>query len=147
MVDIFRVLLYYFINTNNNRKKVKFMAWTLDSDRPIFLQIVERIQMDIISGRYAPGQRLPSVRDLAAEAAVNPNTMQRAFMELERIGLVYSVRTNGRYITEDTTMIEELKNSVAKEKINEFLTVMQGLGYKQEEILSLMQNTLKGGAQ
>ncbi len=123
------------------------MAWTLDSDRPIFLQIVERIQMDIISGRYAPGQRLPSVRDLAAEAAVNPNTMQRAFMELERIGLVYSVRTNGRYITEDTTMIEELKNSVAKEKINEFLTAMQGLGYKNEEILSLMQNTLKGGAQ
>lgn len=147
MVDIFCVLLYYSINTNNNRKKVKFMAWTLDSDRPIFLQIVERIQMDIISGRYAPGQRLPSVRDLAAEAAVNPNTMQRAFMELERIGLVYSVRTNGRYITEDTTMIEELKKSVAKEKINEFLTVMQGLGYKQEEILSLMQNTLKGGAQ
>ena len=87
------------------------------------------------------------MRDLAAEAAVNPNTMQRAFMELERIGLVYSVRTNGRYITEDTTMIEELKKSVAKEKINEFLTVMQGLGYKQEEILSLMQNTLKGGAQ
>lgn len=123
------------------------MAWTLDSDRPIFLQIVERIQMDIISGRYAPGQRLPSVRDLAAEAAVNPNTMQRAFMELERIGLVYSVRTNGRYITEDTTMIEELKNSVAKEKINEFLTVMQELGYKNEEILSLMQNTLKGGDQ
>lgn len=147
MVDIFCVLLYYSINTSNNRKKVKFMAWTLDSDRPIFLQIVERIQMDIISGRYAPGQRLPSVRDLAAEAAVNPNTMQRAFMELERIGLVYSVRTNGRYITEDTTMIEELKKSVAKEKINEFLTVMQGLGYKQEEILSLMQNTLKGGAQ
>lgn len=147
MVDIFCVLLYYSINTNNNRKKVKFMAWTLDSDRPIFLQIIERIQMDIISGRYAPGQRLPSVRDLAAEAAVNPNTMQRAFMELERIGLVYSVRTNGRYITEDTTMIEELKESVAKEKINEFLTVMQGLGYKQEEILSLMQNTLKGGAQ
>ena len=123
------------------------MAWTLDFDRPLFLQIVERIQMDIISGRYAPGQRLPSVRDLAAEAAVNPNTMQRAFMELERIGLVYSVRTNGRYITEDTTMIEELKNSVAKEKINEFLTAMQGLGYKNEEILSLMQNTLKGGAQ
>lgn len=147
MVDILLVLLYYLINTKSNRKKVKFMAWTLDSDRPIFLQIVERIQMDIISGRYAPGQRLPSVRDLAAEAAVNPNTMQRAFMELERIGLVYSVRTNGRYITEDTTMIEELKNSVAKEKINEFLTAMQGLGYKNEEILSLMQNTLKGGAQ
>ena len=59
------------------------MAWTLDSDRPIFLQLVERIQMDIIAGRYKPGTKLPSVRDLAAEAAVNPNTMQKAFAELE----------------------------------------------------------------
>ena len=77
------------------------MAWTLDSDRPIFLQIVERIQTDIVSGRYQPGDKLPSVRDLAAEASVNPNTMQKAFAELERTGLVYSRRTSGRFITED----------------------------------------------
>ena len=76
------------------------MAWTLDSDRPIFLQIVERIQTDIVSGRYQPGDKLPSVRDLAAEASVNPNTMQKAFAELERTGLVYSRRTSGRFITE-----------------------------------------------
>lgn len=120
------------------------MAWNLDSDRPIFLQIVERIQMDIISGKYAPGDKLPSVRDLAGEAAVNPNTMQKAFAELERTGLVYSMRTSGRYITEDTTMIEELKASLAKEKINEFLELMQKLGYKNEEILSLMNQTMKG---
>lgn len=120
------------------------MAWNLDSDRPIFLQIVERIQMDIISGKYAPGDKLPSVRDLAGEAAVNPNTMQKAFTELERTGLVYSMRTSGRYITEDTTMIEELKASLAKEKINEFLELMQKLGYKNEEILSLMNQTMKG---
>jgi len=122
------------------------MAWNLDSDRPIFLQIVERIQMDIISGKYAPGDKLPSVRDLASEAAVNPNTMQKAFSELERTGLVHSVRTSGRYITEDTTMIEELKASLAKEKINEFLELMQKLGYKNEEILSLMNQTMKGDA-
>lgn len=122
------------------------MAWNLDSDRPIFLQIVERIQMDIISGRYAPGDKLPSVRDLASEAAVNPNTMQKAFTELERTGLVYSVRTSGRYITEDTTMIEELKASLAKEKIGEFLELMQNLGFKNEEILSLMTQTMKGDA-
>ncbi len=101
------------------------MAWNLDADRPIFIQIVERIQMDIIAGRYTPGDKLPSVRDLAAEAAVNPNTMQKAFMELERTGLVYSVRTSGRYITEDTNMIEELKTSLAKEKITEFLNLMK----------------------
>ena len=80
------------------------MAWTLDSDRPIFLQIVERIQTDIVSGRYQPGDKLPSVRDLAAEASVNPNTMQKAFAELERTGLVYSRRTSGRFITEDRTV-------------------------------------------
>lgn len=120
------------------------MAWNLDSDRPIFLQIVERIQMDIISGKYVPGDKLPSVRDLAGEAAVNPNTMQKAFTELERTGLVYSMRTSGRYITEDTTMIEELKASLAREKINEFLELMQKLGYKNEEILSLMNQTMKG---
>lgn len=120
------------------------MAWNLDSDRPIFLQIVERIQMDIISGKYAPGDKLPSVRDLASEAAVNPNTMQKAFTELERTGLVYSVRTSGRFITEDITMIEELKSSLAKEKISEFLELMQNLGYKNEEILSLMNQTMKG---
>ena len=120
------------------------MAWNLSSDRPIFLQIVERIQMDIISGVYAPGDKLPSVRDLAAEAAVNPNTMQKAFSELERTGLVYSQRTSGRFITEDTNMIEELKSSLAKEKINEFLDLMQKLGYKNEEIISLMTQTMKG---
>ena len=123
------------------------MAWNLDSDRPVFLQIVERIQQDIISGKYSPGEKLPSVRDLAAEAAVNPNTMQKAFSELERTGLVYSVRTSGRYITEDNTMIEELKSSIAKEKIQEFLILMQNLGYKNEEILALMSQTMKGAEQ
>lgn len=120
------------------------MAWELDSDRPIFLQIVERIQMDIVSGKYAPGDKLPSVRDLAAEASVNPNTMQKAFTELERTGLVYSQRTSGRFITEDINMIEELKSSLAKKKINEFLDLMQKLGFKNEEILSLMNQTMKG---
>lgn len=120
------------------------MAWNLNSDRPIFLQIVERIQMDIIAGAYQPGDKLPSVRDLANEAAVNPNTMQKAFAELERTGLVYSQRTSGRFITEDKTMINELKSSIAKEKITEFLQYMQNLGFQNEEILSLMNNAMKG---
>lgn len=120
------------------------MAWTLNSDRPIFLQIIERIQMDIISGKYQPGDKLPSVRDLASEAAVNPNTMQKAFSELERTGLVYSQRTSGRFITEDLSMIEELKATLAKEKIEDFLDSMKKIGFKDEEILSLMNQTLKG---
>lgn len=123
------------------------MAWTLDSDRPIFLQIVERIQTDIVSGRYQLGDKLPSVRDLAAEASVNPNTMQKAFAELERTGLVYSRRTSGRFITEDCHMIEQLKTSLATEKMEEFLAQMRQLGFQNDEILSLMNQTMKGEKQ
>ena len=83
------------------------MSWTLDNDRPIYLQLMERIQRDIIAGVYQPGDKLPSVRDLALEAAVNPNTMQKALSELERSGLVYSQRTSGRFITEDTEMLTQ----------------------------------------
>ncbi len=120
------------------------MAWNLTSDRPIFIQIVERIQADIISGRYQPGDKLPSVRDLAGEAAVNPNTMQKALGELERAGLVFSQRTSGRFITEDTTLIKNLKTSVAQEKIGEFLSLMQTLGLSDDEILTLISQTMKG---
>ena len=88
------------------------MAWALNNDRPIYLQLMERIQTDIVSGKYKPGEKLPSVRELALDAAVNPNTMQKALSELERIGLVYSQRTSGRFITEDDTMLKELKTTI-----------------------------------
>ena len=70
------------------------MAWELDADRPIYAQLVERIQREIVSGKYQPGEKLPSVRDLAAVAAVNPNTVQKAFAELERSGLIMTQRTS-----------------------------------------------------
>ena len=120
------------------------MGWTLDSDRPIFLQIVERIQMDIISGRYQAGDKLPTVRDLAGEAAVNPNTMQKAFAELERMGLVYSQRTSGRFITEDLSLIEDLKKDFARTKIEAFLANMRQTHFDDEEILSLIRQKMKG---
>ena len=120
------------------------MAWNLNSDRPIFIQIVERIEMDIISGKYKPGDKLPSVRDFAAEAAVNPNTMQKALTDLERTGLVFSQRTTGRFITEDTSMIDELKSTLAKDKITELLSFMQQLGFQENEILAMIGQTMKG---
>lgn len=120
------------------------MPWNLDSDRPIFLQIIEKIQLDIISGVYKPGDKLPSVRELAQEASVNPNTMQKALSELERTGLVYSQRTSGRFITEDTAMIHQLKSELAKEIIEEFLEHMSKLGFQEEETIALMTETLKG---
>lgn len=120
------------------------MPWNLDSDRPIFIQIIEKIQMDIISGLYAPGDKLPSVRELAQEASVNPNTMQKALSELERTGLVYSQRTSGRYITEDTAMIADLKSKLARDIVAQFLDNMQKLGMQEKEIISLISEISKG---
>jgi len=119
------------------------MPWDLSNDRPIYLQLMERIQQDIVSGVYSPGDRLPSVRDLALEAAVNPNTMQKALSELERSGLVYSQRTSGRFITEDETMLKQLKSQLAEEHIRDFFEKMRQLGFQTEETLALIQETVK----
>ena len=116
------------------------MAWNLDSDRPIYAQLLERIQRQIVSGVYGPGAKLPSVRELAAEASVNPNTMQKAFAELERSGLIITRRTSGRFVTEDTHMIAQIQTSLAKEEIHSFLDRMKGLGYETQDIIFLLQN-------
>lgn len=120
------------------------MPWNLNSDRPIFLQIIEKLQLDIVSGIYQPGDKLPSVRELAQDASVNPNTMQKALSELERTGLVYSQRTSGRFITEDTAMIEQLKSALAKDSIEKFLAHMNRLGFAANETITLMKELNKG---
>lgn len=117
--------------------------WKLASDRPVFIQIMEKLKRDIVTGVYVPGDKLPSVRDLAGEAAVNPNTMQRAFSELEREGLVYTQRTNGRFITEDLNLINQLKEQMALDAITNFLSSMQQLGFSKKETLALIEETLE----
>ena len=114
------------------------MPWTLDDTRPIYLQLEDIIKSKIIAGIYKPGQKLPSVRELAAEAAVNPNTMQKALAELERSGLVYTQRTSGRYITEDTDRMQNLKHQLAHDLIYQFLEAMAHLGYTREESIQLL---------
>ena len=114
------------------------MPWTLDDTRPIYLQLEDIIKSKIIAGIYKPGQKLPSVRELAAEAAVNPNTMQKALAELERSGLVYTQRTSGRYITEDTAIMQNLKHQLAHDLIQQFLAAMAHLGYTREESIQLL---------
>ena len=120
------------------------MPWNLDNDRPSYLQLMERIQHDIISGVYKPGDKLPSVRDLAVEAAVNPNTMQKALSELERCGLVYSQRTSGRFITDNTNMLKEMRTELAREHIQNFFEQMRKLGFSDEDTLEMIRNTIKG---
>lgn len=119
------------------------MPWNLDSSRPIYLQIIERVQMDIITGRYQPGDKLPSVRDLAQEAAVNPNTMQKALSELERSGLIYSQRTSGRFITEDKELIHQMKKELAAAEVSAFVAHMKQSGITPEEIRQLLAETIE----
>ena len=115
------------------------MKWQFSNDAPIYSQLIEQIKVGIVSGAFPPGERLPSVRDLATEAGVNPNTMQRALAELERDGLVYSQRTTGRFVTEDKTMIETAKRSLAERPVKTFLAAMLRLGFQREEIMTLLR--------
>lgn len=114
------------------------MAWNFASDRPIYIQIAEHIKIDIITGVYPPGERLPSVRELAAIAAVNPNTMQRAMSELEQSGLVSALRTTGRFVTEDNAILEQTKRSLANELVQDYLKKISQLGYSPEEAAELL---------
>ena len=111
------------------------MAWTFKGDRPIYSQLVEQIKIKIISGEWELGGRLSSVRELAEQAGVNPNTMQRALAELERDGLVHSKRTSGRFVTEDENMIKNVREAVAAENIAAFMESMKRLGFTESEIM------------
>lgn len=119
------------------------MAWEFENNRPIYTQLLDKIQMMIISGKYKPGDRFTAVRELSVEAGVNPNTMQRALQELERIGLVSSNRTSGRLVTEDTDLIERIKEQKASEYTQVYLNNMRALGIGTEKILQMVTNEAK----
>lgn len=121
------------------------MDWNFRNDLPIYSQLVEQIKLAIISGIFSPGERLASVRDMAMEAGVNPNTMQRALQELEREGMVYSQRTSGRFVTEDRDVIESAKENLAREQIKGFLGSMEKLGYCREEIIDMIKENKEEG--
>lgn len=120
------------------------MEWTFRNDLPIYSQLVEKIKLGIISGALPPGSRLNSVRDLAMEAGVNPNTMQRALQELEREGLVYSQRTAGRFVTEDGAVIDNAKRLLAEGQVQSFLAAMGELGYDRDGIIALLKEEKEG---
>lgn len=119
------------------------MAWEFSKDKPIYIQIVEYMQKSIISGEYKPGDKLPPVREMAVSAAVNPNTMQKALQELEKDNLLFTKRTSGRFITEDTNMIDELKESFVKKQIFDFYKKMQSIGLTKQEIIIYVKKTFE----
>lgn len=121
------------------------MQWHLDNNAPLYLQLADTLKLGIVSGTYAPGAKIDSVRDLAEQAGVNPNTMQRALSKLEDEGLLFTNRTNGKYVTEDIKMIDQVKHQLAKTYIEAFLASMKQTGFTETEILTLLQAIVEKG--
>ena len=115
------------------------MEYIFDNERPIYIQLVEMIRIDIVSGNFKKGQKLPSVRELALTMKVNPNTMQKALAELEYEKLIYTERTNGKYVTEDEKLIEKTKKQLAQEKVNNYLNSMKDIGISYELSIKYLQ--------
>ena len=115
------------------------MEFNFDNERPIYIQLVELIRIKIVSGEFQRGQKIPSVRELALAMKVNPNTMQKALVELEDEKLIYTERTNGKYVTEDKKLIEKVKNELAKEKVENYIKSMNLIGISFDEAVKYLQ--------
>ena len=120
------------------------MSWIFDNKKPIYLQIMERIKLQIVSHTLEPNQQLPTVREFAAEAGVNPNTIQRALSELEREGFVYSKRTTGRFVTENQELIAQSRRQLSEEELEHFISSMTHFGYEKEELPDVVADHIKG---
>ena len=114
------------------------MEFIFDNDRPIYIQLVEQLEIYIVSGKIKPGSRLPSVREFALDYKVNPNTMQRALMELENLGLIYTERTNGKYVTDNQDLINSYLEKHAKDMVRSYLEGMQQLGFDKKKALQYL---------
>lgn len=121
------------------------MSWELKGDRPVYAQLVEIIGQKIIKNEFLPDSKLPSVRDLAAMAEVNPNTMQKALVELESEGLISSIRTTGKYVTNDVDLIENYRRKLAVRELGAFVGKMKDLGFEVEEIKQLVDKEVNDG--
>ena len=110
------------------------MDWNFENDRPIYIQLIEKLKLAIVAGEYLAGERLPSVRDLAMEIKANPNTVQRALVDLEQTGLIYTQRTNGKFVTEDKELVQKIREELAKETFNKFQENMKQLGFREDEM-------------
>ena len=113
--------------------------WEFTNDRPIYLQLIEQIKLRVINGTYKPGDKVPSVREIAMEAGVNPNTVQRAFLELERSGILSTQRTLGRFVTDKETDIQNNRDDMAKAQVEIFVGKMKELGLSGEDVIRLVQ--------
>ncbi|MBE6147223.1 MAG: GntR family transcriptional regulator [Firmicutes bacterium] len=116
------------------------MIFDFDNNIPIYIQLVEQLKTYIISGKIKPGERLPSVRELALITKVNPNTMQKALVELEDLKLVYTERTNGKYVTNDQSLINKYKKQYALELSRKFFSNMESIGFSNSETIDYLRD-------
>ena len=115
------------------------MTFNFDNNIPIYLQLVQQLKNHIISGDFKSGERLPSVRELAFQCKVNPNTMQKALGELEELKLIYTERTNGKFVTEDKKLIDKFKTEYADELSNKYFSMMENIGFNKEQTLNYLK--------
>lgn len=115
------------------------MNFIFEMDRPIYIQLVEQLKLYIITGELKVGTRIPSVRDFALQAKVNPNTMQKALTELESEGLIYTERTNGKFVTTDEKLIEKLQEKFAQKAVKEYFVAMEKLGIQKEKAIDYLK--------
>ncbi len=120
------------------------MAWKFDNNIPIYIQISNIIKLQIVTKQLQSGDKLPTVRDLAETAGVNPNTVQRALSDLETEGFVYSVRTTGRFVTDNVELIQKTRVELAQQELDSFVTNMLNLGFEEIDLVGQLEEFLKG---
>ena len=123
------------------------MSYSFTNDRPIYIQLMEMIERDIASGVLPPGSRMPSVRDLASQIGISPNTVQRAMYEMERSGLLVSRGTEGKTITEDAGRIAQMRIDLAGQTIEQYFSAMRQLGFEDGESARLAGSFASGSEQ
>ena len=115
------------------------MELTFDNNIPIYIQLLEYMKIYLISGVFKPGEKLPSVRDFASSFKVNPNTMQKALSELESMKLIYTERTNGKYVTNDEKLIEKLKDEYAITLAKSYFQGMKRIGLGKADSIKYLE--------
>lgn len=115
------------------------MAWMFDNSKPIYSQIEDEIKKMILSGKLSKGEKIKSVRELAQEAGVNPNTMQKALSEIERQGLIITERTNGRFVTNEQILIDGLKEDFFRQKVTVLIEELRSLEFTKNDIIRFIE--------
>lgn len=137
-IDKIPNVVYYCTRTLIQRKGMP-MAWSFAPGRAVYIQVAERIRRWVITGQYGCGEQIPSVRQIALDAAVNPNTVQHAFTELESEGIIVSRGTLGRFVTEDIEIIKQARETEARRLVSEFALSATSLSLTLDEIVKLLK--------